>query len=428
MKEPIIFSDLLLETKDGEWGEGQETPGHVLCDVIRGTDFADLHSPSIELPQRWIPEHLAERKKLKAGDILIETAGGTAKQSTGRTALITENFLASRGLRPVLCSSFARHLRVDRSKVHPAYLYYVLQALYASGYMGVFNLQHTGVSRFQFTAFRTKTRLRLHDNDAQPKIAAILATYDELIANNQHRIALLESMAEGIYREWFVRMRFPGHADCPLDKGLPKGWFSLPLSSLVGEVKKPVKKSDLLDYSRYVGLEHISRKSLALSMFGAPESVDSSKLAFARGDILFSKIRPYLHKVALAHFDGISSTDSLILRAKKELYREFALFTIFSETFIDLANTASKGTKMPRADWDFLKQLKVSTPSDALLEAFIKVVRPMLDEMAALIQVSEILAEQAKSLLPRLISCRLRVDHLDITYPLSMKAELVQAT
>ncbi len=83
-------------------------------------------------------------------------------------------------------------------------------------------------------------------------------------------------------------------------------------------------------------------------MFGAPGSVDSDKLAFTRGDILFSKIRPYLHKVALAHFDGISSTDSLILRAKKELYREFSLFTIFSETFIDLANTASKGTKMPR--------------------------------------------------------------------------------
>ncbi|WP_293040544.1 hypothetical protein [Paraburkholderia sp.] len=75
-----------------------------------------------------------------------------------------------------------------------------------------------------------------------------------------------------------------------------------------------------------------------------------------------------------------------------------------------------------------MKQLKVSTPSDALLGAFIKVVRPMLDEMATLIQVSEILTEQAKSLLPRLISGKLRVDHLDITYPLSMKPELVQAT
>ena len=126
---PILFSDLLLETKDGEWGEGQEAPGHVLCDVIRGTDFADLNSPGIELPRRWIPEHMVERKALQANDILLETAGGTAKQSTGRTALVTAEFLASREGRPVLCSSFARHLRVDRSKVDPVYLYYVLQAV-----------------------------------------------------------------------------------------------------------------------------------------------------------------------------------------------------------------------------------------------------------------------------------------------------------
>jgi len=130
----------------------------VLCDVIRGTDFADLNSPGIELPRRWIPEHLVERKALQANDILLETAGGTAKQSTGRTALVTAEFLASREGRPVLCSSFARHLRVDRSKVDPVYLYYVLQALYTSGYMGVFNLQHTGVARFQFTAVSREGR------------------------------------------------------------------------------------------------------------------------------------------------------------------------------------------------------------------------------------------------------------------------------
>ena len=45
----------------------------------------------------------------------------------------------------------------------------------------------------------------------QRRIAAILSAYDELIENNKRRIALLEKMAEEIYREWFVRLRFPGH-------------------------------------------------------------------------------------------------------------------------------------------------------------------------------------------------------------------------
>lgn len=263
--------------------------------------------------------------------------------------------------------------------------------------------------------------------EEQRRIAALLSAYDDLIANNQRRIVLLESMAEEIYREWFVRMRFPGYDVSSFDKGLPAGWSSVPLGQLIGEAKRPVKKGDLAGHARYVGLEHISRMSVALTMHSSPESVESDKLAFKNGDILFSKIRPYLHKVALAHFDGICSTDTLVLKAKRDDYRQFALFTVFSETFIEIANTASKGTKMPRADWHFLKQLRVSVPSDALLQQFGEVTKPMLDEIATLIQVNESLMTQRDALLPRLISGKLRVDALEIQLPPSMQQPPVEA-
>ena len=58
----------------------------------------------------------------------------------------------------------------------------------------------------------------------QRKIAAILTAYDDLIETNKRRIALLEKMAEELYREWFVRMRFPGHQDTKFVKGVPEGW------------------------------------------------------------------------------------------------------------------------------------------------------------------------------------------------------------
>ena len=64
----------------------------------------------------------------------------------------------------------------------------------------------------------------LPSNSIQKKVAAILSAYDELIENNQRRIALLEKMAEEIYREWFVRLRFPGHEKVKVIKGLPQGW------------------------------------------------------------------------------------------------------------------------------------------------------------------------------------------------------------
>lgn len=60
--------------------------------------------------------------------------------------------------------------------------------------------------------------------EKQNRIASILSTYDSLIENNTKRIRLLEKMAENLYKEWFVRFRFPGHENVEMENGLPKGW------------------------------------------------------------------------------------------------------------------------------------------------------------------------------------------------------------
>jgi len=67
----------------------------------------------------------------------------------------------------------------------------------------------------------------------QRKIAAVLSAYDDLIENNNRRIALLEKMAEELYREWFVRLRFPGHEKVKVVKGVPEGWEVSPIGSLI---------------------------------------------------------------------------------------------------------------------------------------------------------------------------------------------------
>lgn len=398
MQAPILFSDLIAETKDGEWGEGQEAPGHVLCDVIRGTDFADLHAPSIDLPQRWIPEHLVARKALEADDILIETAGGTAKQSTGRTALVTNEFLASRGGRPVLCSSFARHLRLDRDKVHPVYLYYVLQALYASGYMGVFNLQHTGVARFQFTAFRTKTRLTLHENAAQPKIAATLKSYDDLIANNQRRIALLESMAEEIYREWFVRMRCPVDTEanrlpdrlrpfdslCQLQRG-----FDLPDSDMQpGSV--PVIASTSIK-----GLHNVAKVQPPVITTGRSGSL---------GTVLYVREPAWPLNTSLWVKDFKGNSPNLVY---------FTLRGLHLENF-------NAGAGVPTLNRNHLKSIKVRVPTTDSQAKFDELVEPLLAQAQTLRLACAKLVCTRDALLPRLISGKLRVDALDILFPPSM--------
>ena len=68
--------------------------------------------------------------------------------------------------------------------------------------------------------------------DEQIAIRQVVALYDDLIATNQRRIALLEDAARRLYREWFVHLRFPGHESVPVKDGVPEGWAKLPLGDV----------------------------------------------------------------------------------------------------------------------------------------------------------------------------------------------------
>lgn len=73
--------------------------------------------------------------------------------------------------------------------------------------------------------------------EQQQRIASILSAYDDLIENNRRRIAILEEAAQQLYKEWFVRFRFPGHEHVKIIDGVPEGWVSTALSE-IAVVKK----------------------------------------------------------------------------------------------------------------------------------------------------------------------------------------------
>ncbi len=254
----------------------------------------------------------------------------------------------------------------------------------------------------------------------QQKITAVLSAYDEQVENNNQRIVLMEKAAEESYREWFVRHRFPGHEKVKFVKGVPSGWGMRMLGSFGSEIKRGVKKKELADEEKYIGLEHIPRRSIAIKEWATGDTVESNKLLFQDRDILFSKIRPYLHKVALAHFSGACSSDTIVIRPKEKTYEGYLLFTVFSDTFIELATVASKGTKMPRADWGFLKKLQLAVPDEKLLETYQEQFEVLFSQIVHLLRANELLTSSRDRLLPRLISGKLSVENLDIHFPPGM--------
>lgn len=223
-----VLKNILLKSKDGEWGKAEGFDDSTLMYVIRGTDFESARIGKTEqIPQRYIANRLIQRKKLQPYDIIIETAGGSKNTPTGRTLFLKPSLINRLG-KGVVCASFARFLRINPKDAEPSYIFWLLQHLYNQRILFKYHTQHTGVARFQYTTFASTERLILPDRTIQRSVASILSAYDDLIENNTRRIAILEEMARRIYQEWFVNFRFPGHenvrmVDSELGK-IPKGW------------------------------------------------------------------------------------------------------------------------------------------------------------------------------------------------------------
>jgi len=148
--------------------------------------------------------------------------------------------------------------------------------------------------------------------------------------------------------------------------------------------------------------------------WGAARESQSSKLRFEKGEILFGKIRPYLHKVVTAPVDGICSTDIIVISPKSKEYLPVVLGAVSSDHFMDYAATTSQGTKMPRADWGVLKRYPVSIPPHQLLREADTMVRSFVDMLNNLVFQNQNLKEARDILLPRLISGKIDVSKMEI--------------
>ncbi len=247
----------------------------------------------------------------------------------------------------------------------------------------------------------------------QRQIASILSAYDTLIENNTRRIANLEERARLLYEEWFVKFRFPGHEGVKLMESelgmVPQGWAVVKLGDIAQELRRSVNPDSVDPETPYVGLEHLPRGSIALTTWGKAQTVQSTKLLFEKGDILFGKIRPYLHKVCVAPFNGVCSSDTIVIVPKHHLFEALALYCVSSDDVVAFASKTAQGTQMPRANWDILANLPVVSPPQNLLVLFNEIVKSLIDEITNFLLRNRILHQTRDRLLPGLITGEINV-------------------
>ena len=169
----MVINDLFDFSKDGEWGKGEPFDNSVEMLAIRGTDFEDVRfGETSGVPRRHIPRQIADRKLLRVWDVLIEAAGGTKGQITGRTVLLRPQLFRRLEI-PITCASFSRFIRLRTDICCPEFVFWYLQYLYCAGFMHAYHTQHTGVARFQWTTFSEREPLKLPSPSMVQRIAEI---------------------------------------------------------------------------------------------------------------------------------------------------------------------------------------------------------------------------------------------------------------
>ena len=114
-------------------------------------------------------------------------------------------------------------LRAKKKKTTADYVYYLSQTHYVRQ-LAVNSMTGASGRQRADVKFIGNIKWDFPDIVTQNKVADILSSYDNLIENNNKRIKLLEQMAENLYKEWFVRFRFPGYEDTEFEDGMPRGW------------------------------------------------------------------------------------------------------------------------------------------------------------------------------------------------------------
>lgn len=229
----------------------------------------------------------------------------------------------------------------------------------------------------------------------QQKIASILSTYDTLIENNTKRIRLLEQMAENLYREWFVRFRFPGHENVEMENGLPKGWK-------VERIKECVKR---LPYGRTYKENELSQEGSVIvidqstsELLGYHNNAPSHYASFDSPIILFGD-----HSCKFCFMTrNFSLGENVIPFISKDANEIDICFLYFATHKLIV-------TEEYKRHWGRFSAMKILIPQIELQQKFSKLVIEFEKLKQSLIAANSLLTRQRDLLLPRLMSGKLEV-------------------
>lgn len=248
------------------------------------------------------------------------------------------------------------------------------------------------ISKTSFSSIRIPV---IKDKNVQRRIGVILSTYDSLIENNTKRIRLLEKMAENLYKEWFVRFRFPEYEKVEMENGLPKGW-------------KVKRYEDELNVKYGKGLPTNRLTEDGFPVFGSNGQIGFyTSYMYDTPQILISCRGASSGVVNISLPKSFVTNNSLVceLTDKTESVFEYLKYYFLNTNLVQYQT----GSAQPQITINNVVKLKMLVPSHEVQCAFSKKIRVIDKEVANLQNQNSLLARQQDLLLPRLMSGKLEI-------------------
>ena len=388
-----------------------------------------------------------EIKWLRANDLqdsyVCETSRRLSKvgfESAGKSALLFEpNTLAiSKSgtigrlgiLKDYMCGNRAViNVKVDKQKCDNHFIFYVM--LYKR--REIISLATGSVQKNLYTSVLGSVKLNLPPLPTQRKIASILSAYDDLIENNTRRIAILEEMAQAIYREWFVNFRFPGHenvklVDSPLGQ-IPEGWKAVTLKDVCVEKKgiqtgpfgSQLHKSDYTDDGTPVVMpkDIVNARISTESIARVPDEV-CNRLPRHRlevGDTVCARRGEIGRNAFVTERESqwMCGTGCMRMRPQRFVISPRFLFDyLCTPGIVSLIAGKAAGAIMPNLNIGIMESVPILLPPKSVQMCYEGLALENLELVGTLVSKNRNLRTTRDLLLPKLISGKLDVEDLDI--------------
>lgn len=242
------------------------------------------------------------------------------------------------------------------------------------------------------------------------EVTHILLSYDNLIENNTRRITILETMAQNLYREWFVNFRFPGHEqsqwqDSPQGK-TPAGWVVKKLSEIATVNPESITKKNAPEFIYYVDISSVNTGSIEeIKPMNFKEAPSRARRIVRHGDIIWATVRPNRKQfsyIANPVENTIVSTGFAVLRAEK-VPVSFLYQATTTDSFTAYLVNHATGAAYPAVNASVFENAEILVPDEGLLAKFDELVEITMKQIEVLKKKNKNLKQQRDMLLPKLI-------------------------